>query len=309
MPNSNFPNWKESIGKYAPGTAIVLTLIYLFGFVIVSSYLGKFGIKSSEIFEFRYLIIGMIFLAIVVANTVLHLFSVHTEVTTPSKTIGQFLARKISFSCDFILFNIAVGLLILFGIPDKSKLIFLTTVVTCIALDKVLVKRKIMLIREVLELLLVVMMLILLRRTKLFTFFLWALSIKVVLFFHFDIPEVQLLKRITWLEKRGFWISKVAILSLILFLSCSVFGDYFYDRVHRFLGGGKPRIVQFVTSDNGTTLLNQLGIDMRRDELSPPLFLINESDNEYYILESTSSQKPRAIGIRKDKVKGIVFSR
>lgn len=311
--NSLNLDWTESLAKLIPGAATVLIGVYLLGFVIVSSYLNKFGIRSSEIFEFRYLSIGIIFLAIFAANAVIHFWSLGADLTTRAETVGQYLARKLRLFLGFFMVNFAIAFLILPGIAANLKfknpgmyvaLVFIVFVV----LEEVRFKRKIEHIRDLVELLLFITLGILLRKSQLPVFIFWAFFLQVFLIFTFDIQEVELLKRLTRLEKRGFWVFRSAFLLIGLLFGCYIFGNLFYDKVPRYFGGGEPRIVQIIVPDNEIAVLNQLGIGAKGGSLTPSLFLIHDTDTEYYILTPAPSKKPRAIGIRKDIVKGIVLS-
>jgi len=312
--NSLNLDWTKSLAKFIPGAATVLIGVYLLGFIIVGSYLDKFGIRSTEIFQFRYLSTGIIFLAIFAINAVIYLRSLHMDLTTKVERTADLLQRWLRDILIFIWFNTFIAALILRGTPTKLLvknpiLGVLVLFIVIMVLMEIRLKTTIEWIRDIVWVLLFLMLAIFFGISKYFTFLFMALLLQLFLLCAFDVEHTKLLKKFDLVEKRGFWIITIAFLLFMVLLSCHIFGYLLYDKVPRYFGGGEPLIVQLAIPDDDVVFFNRLGIGTEGNGLTPPLSLIHETDTEYYVLTSTSSQEPNAIGIPKNIVKAIILSR
>jgi hypothetical protein len=105
----------ESLSKLF---AIALGLLYLLGFLVVASYLSRFGVSSFSLLQLQYLIAGFW----VLGPPVIHAFVVHAtrrfdESTTP-EIEGKFNWRRFAISSLFTGIPTAVFIGLLIAIPN-----------------------------------------------------------------------------------------------------------------------------------------------------------------------------------------------
>lgn len=303
------------------GQALVLVVFsaYVYGFIIVTAHLGRFGVQEYEIFRMQYLIAGGMFwilVGIFVFFMGRHMTTLDEDTAKYKKlfermgstgrgwTIWAFVLTFIEVVC-FVVVGTVIAALILLPPPKKSinPLLIMAMIIGKFLIDFILTSAA----SERLS-----------ARFYVWTgsymaaviagFLLLADALYYELFLIFSLMSMGLLYYMTILHHR---VSKVftafiVILGLIGF--SGQFGIRLYGHVKRSVGGGAPITVRLILSEQGSP--TELGRTLNaRDGISAPVDLLGETSAELLVgYGATSDRYEQLLRVKRDKITGLIFT-
>lgn len=306
-----------NLASIAQTIGILTAALYVFGFVVVNTYLAQFGVARFELLEARYVPAGALVAAI------LFIFSVTAgmHVYYGRAKVGQLVSLgikdgKVSTPWGiFAMIHAYAG--VVFGLA------LATSMVGWLFLDD-----------ERFVALSILMLLFYLvdsplrergtfdRFPRVESFVLFALYCIFVVTYFYVVDNYKLhalfgmFMALSWClnlvlheQESGRSFSsrymKVSMLPLVLLAFCLFIGSEIYDEVPRGRGGGKPSAIRLVFSDEGISKLE--GFLPMEGNSSQDVLLIDETTQELIVIPASADQTAKnALRLRKDLVLAVV---
>lgn len=273
--------------------AIAAAIAYICGFIVVTAYLGSFGIKDYEAFRIQYMISGTTLLLI----SGLFFYFVGRHVLTLNEYTKQiqmlFMEKgasgKLWAFCAWIFPPLEIGFLITVTTIIGSSLLFTInstrliywispTVFGYFWIQFVLTSNAKKDVGKLFFLLIEIFYLLVIC-----AFFYLADGI-ILKFSYFILSGAfmvnQYLAMKSSVSNPKVFVTYLLICSLVLF--SGIFGRYFYGHVRSAVGGGEPESVRVIVDDQNTpvSLNKELNIS---DSVSSKVDLITQTDSELFL--------------------------
>ena len=288
-------------------------LSYIFGFIIVNSYLASFGLVSIGIIKAKYIAAGVVFLlfvslcGLILYPTISHFLRV--------KEKGEFKPGEILWSIgslmiiEVLLIYVAPDSLTLSDKPSWISLKGLLAVIGIISLLLIIPFRFVKKLSKLMDPLYFVGM-------GIFAYLLFRPSIFIVL--SSTVGLVLLGAVVTSnvrevLSKKKSFTGYIAI-NIIYLVSitlgvCETYTRYLYPKIENKYGGGKPvDVTLFLEKDLEPSFKLIFEDSQKSSETIENVSLIDE-DGDYFFIQKKTPQQNRTIRIKKSLVNAVVHEK
>jgi hypothetical protein len=127
----------ESLSKHF---AVALGLVYLLGFLVVASYLSRYGVSSFSVLQLQYLVAGIWVLGPPVAHAALMLAARQLDMRPESEIEGKFNWRGMTISSLFSVISSVLFMALLIAIPYVVEGMTWSTVIRLLLFYVMMVK-------------------------------------------------------------------------------------------------------------------------------------------------------------------------
>jgi len=279
------------VGKNIPA---FLAIVYIFGFIVINSYLGRYGLSSNNLINKDFISAGLLFCFFVLSIVLILLHTIKHPADTKSKSLQESL-----YYCFFI-FLLTIGFTHIFIGVDviTSKFIHLfyifyylglaLFVITSILGFKLFWFR---LIGTIIFLIYIIIIFTLESKAQGFLF--WFLLFSFICWAQYN----DSFNNIFSYFKLLWW-----ILGLLLF--ASLFGIMAFGYIKTEYGGGKPKEIKLIVKKSEKDIHDTIGLKCDSLGISENIYLINET-NEYYIIQIDST----FLKLNKDIFQGLIIKK
>lgn len=312
---NTFKNW---LGESGQVMAIGIAVCYISGFIIVNSYLGKYGIKDYDAFRTEYLVAGFLFFILIglwfffVGRNIIKLDG-HSEKniklynslggTSNRWNFMGFITPMIDLIASYVFLVVLTAIIFL---SYKNNLIyslfggaaaihfFVYAVQTSKASESI--TKWFYLLITIADLVVI----------SLFLYLMDKLLIEVAGFFlimTFAMFQFADIKKYIHSSIK-YLVSVYLVVMVIVIGSGVIFGTGLYEEIKSSLGGAKPPIVKIVVKDDDLpeALIKQLEII---SGVSSSFKLLAQSDKELYLLPQNEKEHV-TLRISRDLVKAVI---
>jgi hypothetical protein len=286
-----------------------VALSYIFGFIIVNTHLGNFGIFSTTVLKAKYIASGAVFLVFaLLAGMTIYPFLLFVSGRQPSLkweglySLGSlffmaFLLQHIapeavsprSLNLSSIYFKIALGLWIICGILMVMSTSLLSNKISKLKAPLYFVFMGAAAYQTI--------------KPDIFWIFFW-ISVLGVWAFAFI---ARILKVATKQMKvsADMAIAAIWLLSALLAL-CKSYSDYLYPKITSQYGGGKPVSVTLLLTRGDDSGLGSLFHDNQTSSERMQDVTLLDEDADYFFIQRQTGQEIETIRIRKPLVNAVI---
>jgi hypothetical protein len=282
-------------------------LAYVFGFLIVNSYLGSLGIVSIGILKAKYIAAGAVFLLFVcLSGIILYPITLFASNRQPLVKIENvfFAAGSLAFM-QYLLVHVAPGTVYLKWGDKWSSVYMVLVIIGSISFILLIISSAVGKLSKM-------------RGPSFFV----AMGVMAFLSFEKDVLWVFLsllslaffsglfISDLRKVKSKSMSITNMVFITVMV-VSCSLalcetYAAKLYPKIKNEYGGGKPVSITLLLSENDKLWLKLLFIDDQKTvEIMQDVTLIDE-DGEYFFVQKEANKETKTIRIKKSLVNAVI---
>jgi hypothetical protein len=329
--NSKYKSYASEIFQFfrLPDLITILSVFVLIpGFIIVNVYLADFGIYDYSLFRMKYLSAGFLFIMILAV----YFFFVWRKIYYAEEDVGEiarilmtgsiskfgrsfwgFLAMIIVYADNAFGIVVATTLISMLAFPYINIGLVFGFLFLFFIIDYPMIKLniyqkspRVMFITScIFHILSVFLFFAFIKEGEARMLFWTLVAITFIINSILDLRKKQ--------QPEGSYVTKLSTFDFIWIMICVIglsvyFGKTLYGKISPELGGGKPKTISLIIEKKDMSFFKKISIEINNN-ISEDLFLLQQTNNEIYIVskKSIDEKNKNAIQLNKNLIQGIIY--